>query len=106
MTNIEKYLIEHGFAEKERYPVGTVTYMTKDESGFYGGDEIVILPSHEYEILVGYPYHIVMDRLAPADGCERIYLDSVMAAFEDHLKWAIRLRDELNAVEDPWGEVE
>ena len=64
MTNIEKYLIEHGFAEKERYPVGTVTYMTKDESGFY------------------------------------------MAAFEDHLKWAIRLRDELNAVEDPWGEVE
>ena len=40
MENIEKYLIEHGFAEKDRYPVGTVIYMPKDESGFYGTDEV------------------------------------------------------------------
>lgn len=105
MTNFEKHLLERGMAEMARYPAGTVVYGFKDEDGFYGYEKVAVYPDKRgYEIHVGPPYLITLSGNAPKKGDEREFVDKELLLFREHLERMIALRDELDAIENPWEE--
>lgn len=105
MTKLEKFLIDHGMAEKERYSIGTVVYGFCDEDGFYGYDEIYVRPGHHFALSVGYPCVISLDATHPSPDTADGFIEDKLFTLQEHLRWAIKFRDQLNAIENPWEEV-
>lgn len=106
MTKLEKFLIDHGLAEKKRYPVGTVIYGFCDNDGFYGYDEVYVQPGRHFELSVGYPYIILLDAARPSAATEEAFINDKLFLLQKHLRWAIKFRDQLNAIENPWEEAD
>lgn len=104
MTKLEKFLIQCGLAKTRCYPIGTIVYRFRDEDGFYGYDEVLVRPGHYFELSIGYPYGVSIDATHPSD--VDAFIADKLSVFESHLKWAIKFRDQLNAIENPWKEAE
>lgn len=106
MTKLEKFLINSGLAATRRYPSGVIVYRFRDDDGFYGYDEVFVRPGHFFELSIGYPYSVSLDATHPWPVEVDSFIVDKLLEFQEHLRWAIKFRDQLNAIENPWEEVE
>ena len=104
MTKIERFLINHGLAEMKRYSDRVVQYGFKDEDGFYGNDSVSLFIGHAFELHIGSLYEFSLDPGEPDPVWDETFVENTLALARDHIKWALKFRDELSAIENPWGE--
>lgn len=106
MTKLEQFLIRRGMAEMKRFRSGVIVYGFKDEDGFYGNDTVYVRPGSYFELSIGYPYILTLNRNYPSPVIVDSFIADTLSTLESHLRWAFRFRDQLNEIENPWEEVE
>ena len=105
MTNIEYFLIRNGFALYKTYDSGVLEYAAKDDDGWLS-DKVALYMRHEprcWMIDVGMPCHVLIEN-GDDYGEDEVNLD--VELFKEHIEYCRELNSRMNAVENPFEEVE
>lgn len=108
MTKIEQFLINYGLAQYKYYPISNAAiYRFKDELGFYGRAEVHLYFGQTFELHISPLYDLTLVAgYIDNPKWNETFIENHLECARDHLKWALKFRDELSLIENPWEEVD